>query len=48
MEYKLLTKGPFENLKKFEKRINELAVRGWRVITTLSSGHVLVLGKERH
>lgn len=47
MEYKIINRGPFEKVEKFEQRINELARSGWRVIT--NHGDLsLVLGKEKH
>ncbi len=48
MEYKILVKGPFEKIDKFEKKLNEHALRGWRVVTTFTSGYAIILGKERH
>lgn len=47
MEYKIVTRGPFEKTEKFEIRLNELAMSGWRVIT--SHGDLsLVMGKAKH
>lgn len=48
MQYKLITKGPFEKVEKFERRLNELSAQGWRVITNMSQGAHLVLGKEKY
>ncbi len=48
MQYKLITKGPFEKVEKFEIRLNELSLQGWRVITNMSQGAYLVLGKEKY
>ncbi|MFT6871097.1 MAG: hypothetical protein ACJAVN_000094 [Roseivirga sp.] len=48
MEYKLITKGPFEKAEKFEKRLNVMAAQGWRVITSMTQGAYLVLGKDKH
>lgn len=48
MTYKILTKGPFENIQKFEQRLNQMSMEGWRVITSMSSGMYLVLGKEKY
>ena len=48
MEYKLSTKGPFEKAEKFEKRLNGMASQGWRVITSMTQGAYLVLGKDKH
>ncbi len=48
MQYKLVTKGAFEKPEKFEKRLNELAAQGWRVITSMTQGAYLVLGKEKY
>ncbi|GHE68203.1 MULTISPECIES: hypothetical protein [Roseivirga] len=47
MQYKILQKGPFEKLEKFEKRLNELAMSGWRVVTSMGDFY-LVLGKEKY
>lgn len=46
MQYKLFGQGPFEKAEKFEKRLNEMAAKGWRVIT--NHGTHLVLGKEKY
>lgn len=48
MKYKLVQKGPFEKAEKFENRLNQLAMEGWRVITNMSQGAYLVLGKEKY
>ncbi|MFY0592669.1 hypothetical protein [Roseivirga sp.] len=48
MEYKLIAKGGFESTAKFEKRLNALSAQGWRVITSMTQGAFLVLGKEKH
>ncbi len=48
MQYKLVNKGPFEKVEKFEKRLNELSAQGWRVITSMTQGAYLVLGKEKY
>lgn len=48
MEYKLISKGPFEKAEKFEKRLNSMAAQGWRVITNMSQGAFLVMGKEKY
>lgn len=37
----------FEKKEAFEERLNSLAREGWRVITSMSSGAYLVLGKEK-
>lgn len=47
MQYKIIQKGPFEKVEKFEKRLNELAQSGWRVIAGLGDFY-LVLGKEKY
>lgn len=47
MQYKIVHRGPFEKIEKFEMRINELAMSGWRVITSFGDLH-LVLGKGKH
>ena len=46
MQYKIVHKGPFEKVAKFEKRLNELAMSGWRVVTALDDYH-LVLAKGK-
>lgn len=48
MKYKLIAKGPFEKAEKFEARLNQMAMEGWRVITNMSQGAYLVLGKEKY
>lgn len=48
MQYKLIHKGPFEKVIKFEKKLNERSVQGWRVITSMSQGEFLVLGKDKN
>lgn len=48
MQYKLIQKGPFEKKEKFEQKLNSLALEGWRVITSMSNGEYLVLGKEKY
>ena len=48
MQYKLISKGPFEKPEKFEKRLNEMAMSGWRVITSMTQGAYLVLGKDKY
>lgn len=47
MEYKLVSKGAFENIEKFEKRLNGMAVQGWRVITNMTQGAYLILEKKK-
>jgi len=48
MKYKLISKGPFEKAEKFEARLNQMAMEGWRVVTSMSQGAYLVLGKEKY
>lgn len=48
MQYKLIHKGPFEKVIKFEKKLNELSAQGWRVITSMTQGEFLVLGKDKN
>lgn len=48
MQYKLISKGPFEKTEKFEKRLNDMSAQGWRVITNMSQGAFLVLGKDKY
>lgn len=47
--YQFLKKGSFENLDKFEKRINEEASKGYKVVNfTQDHGVIIVmLEKER-
>lgn len=47
MQYKVIQKGPFERIEKFEQKLNELAMSGWRVVTVVSDIYV-ILGKEKH
>ena len=42
-EYKILKKGPFENEKKFELRLNELARKGWKVSTAIGYSRFTVI-----
>jgi len=42
-EYKILEKGFFESIKKFEGRINELGKTGWKVVSMSSYSIVRVL-----
>ena len=48
MQYKVVSKGAFESVEKFEQKLNKLAMEGWRVITNFSSGVYLIMGKEKH
>ena len=48
MEYKIIHKKPFEKMEAFEKRINSMAISGWRVITSYAGGGYLILGKEKY
>ena len=47
MQYKVIQKGPFERIEKFEQKLNELAMVGWRVVTVVSDIYV-ILGKEKY
>jgi len=47
MEYKIFKQKAFESSEKTEKRLNEMAMQGWRVITSMSQGAYLVLGKGK-
>ena len=47
MQYKVIQKGPFERIEKFEQKLNELALEGWRVVTVVSDIYV-ILGKEKY
>jgi len=43
-QYKFLKKGAFESLDKFEKKLNEVANTGWKVINfDYDHGGVVVL-----
>lgn len=48
-EYQFINKGTFESLAKFEKKLNNKAMEGWRVVNiiTLSSGVVALLEKVK-
>ena len=48
MHYKIIQKGPFEKLDKFEKRLNEMAMSGWRVVTSMNHGTYLILSKDKY
>lgn len=47
MQYKIFRQKAFDTPEKIEKRLNELAMQGWRVITSMSHGSYLVLGKGK-
>ncbi|WP_420387326.1 hypothetical protein [Roseivirga sp.] len=47
MQYKIIQKGPFEKVEKFQVRLNQLAMEGWRVVTVMSDIY-LILGKEKY
>ncbi|MHA7101846.1 hypothetical protein BXY85_2858 [Roseivirga pacifica] len=47
MQYKIIQKGPFEKVEKFEKKLNEMAMSGWRIVASLGDFY-LVLGKDKH
>lgn len=47
MEYKIINRGPFEKVEKFEIRLNELAMSGWRVITN-HGDLAVIMGKQKH
>ena len=42
MQYKILHKGPFEKVEKFEKRLNEMAMSGWRVKAALGDFYIIL------
>lgn len=43
-QYKFLKKGSFENLEKFENKVNEVANSGWKVLNfTQDHGGIIVL-----
>ena len=50
LTYKIVKKGLFESIEKFENRLNELAAEGW-VAVSISSEHnnsvVVLMKKER-
>ena len=42
--YKFLKKKAFEKIEKFEKRVNDMAMQGWKVINfTREHGEIVVL-----
>lgn len=47
MEYKIISRGPFEKVDKFEMRLNEMARWGWRVIAPYGDVS-FVMGKPKH
>jgi len=47
MQYKIINKGPFEKIEKFQDRLNQLAMEGWRVVSVMSDIYV-ILGKEKY
>lgn len=47
MQYKIIQKGAFEKIEKFQDRLNQLALEGWRVVTIMSDIYV-ILGKEKY
>lgn len=47
MKYKFFKKGSFESLDKFEKRLNEEASLGWRVINIVTIGGYIAALMER-
>jgi len=47
MEYKIVSRGPFEKVEKFQMRLNEMAMSGWRVITTHGDLSI-IMGKQKH
>ena len=48
MEYKIVHKKAFEKTETFEKRLNKMAIEGWRVITSFTNEGYLVMGKEKY
>lgn len=47
MEYKIFKMKAFDNSEKIEKRLNELSMQGWRVVTSMHQGSYLVLSKGK-
>lgn len=47
MQYKIIHKGGFEKIEKFQDRLNQLAMEGWRVVSVMSDIYV-ILGKEKY
>ncbi len=47
--YKIVRKGTFESLSKFEKRLDALALEGWKAlgITNDHGGTTVLMEKER-
>jgi len=46
-KYRLLKKGTFESLEKFEKRLNDECVGGWRAISISDSSGTLTVLLEK-
>ncbi|MEM7549152.1 MAG: hypothetical protein AAF363_05750 [Bacteroidota bacterium] len=46
-KYKLVQKGTFEKLPKFEHRINELSTQGWKPISVSGQGTLITVLFER-
>lgn len=47
MKYRILKKKTFETHDKFEKRINEETITGWKVNSMANDNHQLVVLLER-
>ncbi|GAB5523822.1 MAG: hypothetical protein Roseis2KO_16940 [Roseivirga sp.] len=47
MEYKIFRMKAFDNPEKIEKRLNDLSMQGWRVVTSMNHGTYLVMAKGK-
>lgn len=47
MEYKIFKMKAFDSAEKIEKRLNEMSMKGWRVVTSMNHGTYLVLSKGK-
>lgn len=45
--YKFLKKGIFESLDKFEKKVNEFSLKGWKPISISQEGGYLIVLFEK-
>ncbi len=45
--YKIIKKGIFESLSKFDERINSLSLEGWRAISIASDQGTMTVLMER-
>jgi len=47
MKYRFVKRKAFESLDKYEQRLNQETMAGWRVVSMAHDGHVLVALLER-